>query len=151
MRLLDTYTGQFVEKDPTNADTTYAILSHTWDSGGEQTYKEPKKIQMRHPPHTRSLLRPSGSSMQLHVSSIWKDLDLSPEIRDACAYARADGFRYIWIDSCCIDKTSSSELSDAINSMYAWYGRADVCYAFLADVPTDEDHLAEGSRFRKSR
>ena len=151
MRLLDTYTGQFVEKDPTNADTKYAILSHTWDSEGEQSYKELKKIQKRHPPNARSLLRPSGSSTHLHVSSIWKDSDLSPKIRDACAYARADGFRYIWIDSCCIDKTSSSELSEAINSMYTWYGCADVCYAFLADVPANDDHAADGSRFRKSR
>ena len=46
MRLLDTRTGQFVEKDP--EVTIYAILSHTWDAKGEQTYGGLKKIQWRH-------------------------------------------------------------------------------------------------------
>jgi hypothetical protein len=65
--------------------------------------------------------------------------------------ARAHGHSYIWIDTCCIDKTSSSELTEAINSMYAWYRDASVCYAFLADVPHDEDLDATDSLFRKSR
>lgn len=39
-----------------------------------------------------------------------------------------------WIDTCCIDKRSSAELSEAINSMYRWYSRAEICYAYLADV-----------------
>ena len=144
MRLLDTHTGQFVEKDPSDKETRYAILSHTWDQAGEQTYKQLKKIQKRHA-HT------SRASLITRLSSIWTEAELSPKIRDACSHARTEGFRYIWIDSCCIDKTSSSELSEAINSMYAWYARADICYAYLADVPTEEDHTKDGSCFRKSR
>ena len=83
--------------------------------------------------------------------SIWDDPELSPKIRNACAVARRNGYHYIWIDSCCIDKSSSSELSEAINSMYKWYGRADVCYAYLADVPPGEDLQDEESTFRNSR
>ena len=83
--------------------------------------------------------------------SIWDDRQLSPKIRDACAIARKNGYRYIWIDSCCIDKSSSSELSEVINSMYQWYSLADICYAYLADVPPGDDHHAEDSRFRESR
>lgn len=45
------------------------------------------------------------------------------------------GYEYVWIDTCCIDKTSSAELSEAINSMFAWYQEAKVCYAYLFDVP----------------
>ena len=45
-----------------------------------------------------------------------------------------DHLEYIWIDTCCIDKSSSAELSVAINSMFAWYQNADVCYAYLKDV-----------------
>lgn len=41
---------------------------------------------------------------------------------------------YIWIDTCCIDKTSSAELSQAINSMHSWYEKAAICYAYLSDV-----------------
>ena len=56
-----------------------------------------------------------------------------------------------WIDTCCIDKSSSAELSEAINSMFRWYRNADVCYAFLSDVNADEVASAYSSSFRKSR
>jgi hypothetical protein len=36
-----------------------------------------------------------------------------------------------WIDSCCIDKTSSSELSEAINSMFNWYRNSQVWWVPL--------------------
>ena len=61
-----------------------------------------------------------------------------------------NGFHLIWIDACCIDKTSSAELSEAINSMYAWYASARVCYVYLADVSSHDDHHAENSQFRQS-
>ncbi|CAG8978176.1 hypothetical protein HYALB_00011492 [Hymenoscyphus albidus] len=57
--------------------------------------------------------------------------------------AMDDGLRYIWVDTCCIDKTSSAELSEAINSMFLWYRNAEVCYAYLSDV--DEDSELSGS------
>ncbi|KAI0772436.1 hypothetical protein BD413DRAFT_545420 [Trametes elegans] len=60
---------------------------------------------------------------------------------------------WIWIDTCCIDKASSAELSEAINSMFAWYRDAQVCIVYLADVPTlgDPDPRAPDSPFRRSR
>ncbi len=76
---------------------------------------------------------------------------MSEKIRRACAVALAHGYSYIWIDSCCIDKTSSAELSEAINSMYTWYQNAAVSYAFLADVPSDQNPRADNSAFRQSR
>ncbi|TBU51376.1 heterokaryon incompatibility protein-domain-containing protein [Dichomitus squalens] len=85
------------------------------------------------------------------VTSIWSDPRLSPKIREACRVAREAGYRYLWIDSCCIDKTSSSELTESINSMYLWYGRAQMCFAYLADVPSGKDPRADGSAFRSSR
>jgi hypothetical protein len=51
-----------------------------------------------------------------------------------CKQARRDRLHYIWIDTCCIDKTSSAELSEAIASMFTYYERSKVCYAFLNDV-----------------
>ena len=75
---------------------------------------------------------------------------MSKKVQRACEIARRDGYAYIWIDSCCIDKASSSELSEAINSMWTWYHCAQVCYAFLPDVPSVEDVRAEDSRFRNS-
>ena len=42
----------------------------------------------------------------------------------------------IGVDTCCIDKSSSAELSKAISSMFRWYQNADKCYVFLSDVST---------------
>ncbi|KAH6719559.1 heterokaryon incompatibility protein-domain-containing protein [Leptodontidium sp. MPI-SDFR-AT-0119] len=48
--------------------------------------------------------------------------------------ARRDGLEYFWVDTCCIDKSSSAELSEAINSMFRWYQKAARCYVYLSDV-----------------
>jgi hypothetical protein len=73
------------------------------------------------------------------------------KIKQCCAQAALDGYKYAWIDSCCIDKTSSAEFSEAINSMFEWYRDAQVCYAYLADVPSGEDPRLENSAFRRSK
>lgn len=62
-----------------------------------------------------------------------------------------NGFQLILIDSCCIDKASSAELSEAINSMYELYRLSGACYVYLADVPDDDHPQALGSSFRFSR
>ncbi|KAK4183098.1 hypothetical protein QBC35DRAFT_518450 [Podospora australis] len=59
--------------------------------------------------------------------------------------AASHGFTYVWIDTCCIDKTSSAELSEAIDSMYRWYQEATVCYAYLADVECNGYDLQSGT------
>lgn len=56
------------------------------------------------------------------------------KLRLSCAIAAREGHKYIWIDTCCIDKTSSAELSEAINSMFRYYKEAEVCYTYLSDV-----------------
>lgn len=50
--------------------------------------------------------------------------------------AAKHGLRYFWVDTCCIDKSSSAELTEAINSMFAWYRDAARCYVYLSDVST---------------
>jgi len=57
------------------------------------------------------------------------------KVRGTCSLAKSHDFQYVWIDTCCIDKSSSAELSEAINSMYRWYQESTVCYVYLADVP----------------
>ncbi|TBU37123.1 hypothetical protein BD309DRAFT_1084866 [Dichomitus squalens] len=284
MRFLNTRTGEFVERDP--KETEYAILSHVWDSQGEQSYMKLSEIQKRYNLQARCLLHgtksppptaappappdfsPLPSSVE-HSSSapgvhgpstpsvsstsdgaalpshhlcpadienerqddpttthteqprlsrcldtvwqfvllvllfpaylqplpspdpqdssptfddsrktshtpvepsrdppphategdrsktpsccIWGDPELSSKIREACRVAREAGYDYLWIDSCCIDKSSSSELSESINSMYQWYGRSVECYAYLVDVPPGEDPRSPESKFRSSR
>ncbi|KAI0470750.1 HET-domain-containing protein [Xylariaceae sp. FL0804] len=91
----------------------YAILSHTW--GCEEV---------------------SFQDVQAGKAS-WKAG--YAKIKHTCGQAKKDGFEWAWIDTCCVDKTSSAELSEAINSMYEWYAQSAVCYVFLEDVDILED------------
>ncbi|KAI0330897.1 HET-domain-containing protein [Cubamyces sp. BRFM 1775] len=145
MRLLDTYTGRFVENvDPNRA--CYAILSHVWDAKGEQSYQQVLAIwQNTERSHLASLS--AGGEVCEAAISILDSPELSPKIKGFCALARRQECALGWIDSCCIDKTSSAELTEAINSMYHWYRKAEVCYAYLADV--DNDPLTSPSPSRE--
>ncbi|EIW56189.1 HET-domain-containing protein, partial [Trametes versicolor FP-101664 SS1] len=83
------------------------------------------------------------------LSHVW--MSGSESTLQCCAFASANGYRYIWVDTCCIDKTSSAELSEAINSMGEWYAKADVCYVYLHDVDAQENPRRLGSRFRRCK
>lgn len=95
-----------------------------------------------------------------HEEVSFKDIDTSSpllktkkgyqKIMNCYRQAVSDGFEYLWVDTCCIDKSSSAELSEGINSMYAWYKKAVLCYAYLEDVGSEENPEAAGSKFRKS-
>lgn len=163
-RFLNTSTGEFEWHDnPRLVD--YAILSHTWRSpedGGEQSFEGVRKIQAAvneqmqrlrngvvQEPNTIEIAPSAPSQDPIHstpdtlrnptITSVLSHPELSDKIREICKIAREAGFRLVWIDSCCIDKSSSAELSEAINSMFDWYRLADVCYVYLEDVP-DVDH-----------
>jgi hypothetical protein len=99
----------------------YAILSHTWEEG-EISFQEMEAI------------RQDASIPAARKPGYVK-------VVAACQKAADYGIRYVWIDTCCIDKTSSSELSEAINSMYQWYQKARVCFAFLADLHAEPGSL----------
>ncbi|KAI0672202.1 hypothetical protein C8Q78DRAFT_1125287 [Trametes maxima] len=162
-RFLDTTTGCFIWKTDLH-DDRYAILSDTWrpaDEGGEQSYGEVCKVQTTVAEQLRTHAQPEQPPenkikdicdyVAAH-SPILSHPDLSDKVVRACEVARQAGYRLIWIDSCCIDKSSSAELSEAINSMYEWYSKADVCYAYLADV-SEFDDISEGrdSEFWQSK
>ncbi|EIW58356.1 HET-domain-containing protein, partial [Trametes versicolor FP-101664 SS1] len=127
-RFLNTLTGEFEwYNDPRKV--IYAILSHTWRSsedGGEQSFGDVQNIQ----------------------STVAEGVRKQQGI---CTVARKAGFRLIWSDACCIDKTSSAELSEAINSMYEWYRLSDMCYVYLEDVPDDDVPTDSTSYFCISR
>ncbi|PMD20736.1 HET-domain-containing protein, partial [Hyaloscypha hepaticicola] len=127
MRLLHTRTlelSEFLE----NATPAYAILSHTWE-------KEEVSFKDMQGPNAK---KKAGYA----------------KIQKCCEQAARDGYEYVWIDTCCIDKSSSAELSEAINSMYVWYKNAKTCYAYLADLDTKGwfGWLSEAPEsFKKSR
>lgn len=59
--------------------------------------------------------------------------------------ARRDGLQYLWVDTCCIDKSNAVELQEAINSMFRWYQNALKCYVYLSDVSTRERNTSDSS------
>ena len=88
----------------------YAILSHTWGADKDEVT-------------FRDVIESTGSTRAGYH-----------KIRFCAKQAAKDGLSYFWVDTCCIDKSSSAELSEAINSMFRWYYDAAKCYAYLADV-----------------
>lgn len=112
-----------------NAIPPYAILSHTWEND-EVSFQE----------MSQPTLDPMTAQKQGYI-----------KIKNCCATALKDGFEYAWADTCCIDKTSSSELSEAINSMYHWYEKADVCYAYIVDYASGTQRGVPGQSFKRSR
>lgn len=107
MRLLNTISLTF-EEFSDDKIMPYAILSHRWEEE-EVLYQD--------------ML--TGRARKLKGYA---------KLEGCCRLARSEGFKYVWIDTCCIDKSSSAELTEAINSMFLWYQRADECYAYLSDV-----------------
>jgi hypothetical protein len=93
----------------------YAILSHTWDIE-EVTFNDIADLH-----HAKAML---GFA----------------KIRWTCQLARDRGLQYAWVDTCCIDKSSSAELTEAINSMFRWYKDAAICFVYLADLPSFDDN-----------
>ncbi|KAG2140751.1 hypothetical protein BD769DRAFT_1428313 [Suillus cothurnatus] len=87
----------------------YAILSHRWLAEGEVTYQD------------------MMGSTQPHGPGFAK-------LESFCATASRYGMSFAWSDTCCIDKTSSSELDESLRSMFKWYRNSSICIAYLAQT-----------------
>ena len=107
MRLINCVTLQ-LEEFTGEKIPQYAILSHTW--GNEEV---------------------SFADFTLNRGTAKRGYR---KIALTCKHALQDELSYAWVDTCCIDKSSSAELSEAINSMFAWYKKSTKCYAYLSDV-----------------
>lgn len=117
MRLINTRTLEFEEFEGRNFPK-YAILSHRW---GEQEVLYRDMI--------------NGTARQKTGFQ---------KLRSCCREAEKENIKYVWIDTCCIDKSSSAELSEAINSMYRLYQNCLVCYVHMSDVhATYENNLLD--------
>jgi hypothetical protein len=107
MRLL--HAEKLIVIQVTGTTPEYAILSRTW---------EHEEVTLRDLEMCRKHQRPRGFA----------------KIKNACRIAHGAGLDWIWIDTCCIGKTSSAELSEPIKSMFLWYRQAKGCYAYISDV-----------------
>ncbi|KAI5365084.1 Putative heterokaryon incompatibility [Septoria linicola] len=112
MWLLNARTKELVKcDDEVTIYGRYAILSHVWGKE-EVTFQD----------------------IEHNVSGLKQKRGYA-KIERACQQALSEKLEFLWVDTCCINKLSSAELSEAINSMYRWYYEAKVCYAYLVDVP----------------
>ncbi|KAF2993053.1 hypothetical protein E8E14_000682 [Neopestalotiopsis sp. 37M] len=103
----------------------YAILSHTWGTNEEEvTFKD------------------------LWDGSAQKKKGYR-KIEFCARQAATDGLTHFWIDTCCIDKSNSTELSEALNSMYRWYRDAAKCYVYMSDATMGDN--SEGSEGQPSQ
>lgn len=89
----------------------YAILSHTW---------EDEEVSFRD--------MTSGWSVAVKARKGYA------KVEKTCNIAVQEKLDYAWVDTCCIDKSSSAELTEAINSMFQWYEQSANCYAYLSDL-----------------
>ncbi|KAI6040384.1 heterokaryon incompatibility protein-domain-containing protein [Pisolithus marmoratus] len=123
-QLLEEFNGSKLAK------IAYAALSHCWGKPEDEVqYMEFQSLTNMDVATRRKIQQRSGYR----------------KIRKACQQARRNDLHWLWVDTCCIDKRSSAELSEEINSMYVWYANSDRCYAFLHDVdantlPTKPDN-----------
>lgn len=111
MRLINVQTLAFEEfEGDATTDLKYGILSHRWREE-EVTYHDAI----------------STGLYDIQKKGIAK-------IKQVCKLALLSDLQYVWVDTCCIDKASSAELSEAINSMFRWYQQAHTCFAYLDDI-----------------
>lgn len=113
MRLINTSTLEFREFFDSEIPKYYAILSHRWGSD-EATFHDFEK-------------------------GVQEEREGFKKIKDFCDFVSGYDVEWGWVDTGCIDKRSSAELTEAINSMYAWYRNAHHCYVHLSDVWSEED------------
>jgi hypothetical protein len=127
MRLLNAKTLQLKEFTCPEADIPpYAILSHTWSTTSED------EISLQD-------IRSSRAARKAGYA----------KIKNSCKETAKGGLEYVWVDTCCIDKSSSAELSEAINSMFRWYKNAAICFVYLTDVPFVQNGMKD--MFKESR
>lgn len=125
MRLLNIRTLEFREFR-SNEQPKYVIASHRWVEGCEVTLQDVR------------------NGCNLEKSGYQKIVAFAYFVQQ-----RVPSVQWLWIDTCCIDKQSSAELSKSLNLMFDWYRNAVLCIAYLADVDTTNDHAWEDSDWFK--
>ncbi|KAH9924684.1 HET-domain-containing protein [Epithele typhae] len=116
---------------PEDVPGGYAILSHVWlPMDLEDTFQKLQGYKERCQENV--LMMKSSTRLAPKLPTNPRDL-VSSKIRAFLVFAEKDGYAWAWADTCCIDKTSSAELSEAINSMFRYYSLSHTCYVYLSD------------------
>ncbi|KAL8871187.1 MAG: hypothetical protein Q9174_002928 [Haloplaca sp. 1 TL-2023] len=134
-------------------EVKYAILSHTW--GDEEVSFQDMTIEsdVQAQSLTNYIYGLGEYIFWNNAKSRMKQRKGYKKVARCCAQALADGYEWAWVDTVCIDKKSSAELSEAINSMYEWYSKAAKCYTYMSDVSITAEDLDASTvqEFKSSR
>ena len=125
MRLINTTTLALSEVQITRflygrTEPKYTILSHTW--GHEEVSFEEWVCAIPPPQGSPfTIWTALKSIIGLDVRSNVTKKRGYAKISEAARIAAKDGYQWLWVDTCCINKSSSAESSESINSMFRWY------------------------------
>jgi len=123
----------FREFHPVDA-IRYAVLSHIRDED-EALFEDVQDLHSwKKPESALKLIKPKS------FEKLTRALEL----------ARGNGDKLLFVETCCIDKRSSVEVSEAIDSLHSWYSNADVCYTYLSDVQSGLSKNEFEDQFTKS-
>ncbi|KAF9229778.1 HET-domain-containing protein [Gyrodon lividus] len=129
MRLLNVHTLE-LENFPGDPPP-YATLSHQWGKAEDEVSFQ--------------------AILQLPTQPSVRNKTGFAKILGCSEQAKKHGLDYIWIDTCCIDKANSTELQEAINSMWHWYRACARCFVYMKDVRSGQRPHADGSDFSQSQ
>lgn len=115
--------------DSSDEKYAYAILSHRWGDD-EVTYQD---LTSRDPMVKQRTYRKQGYFKLFRMAETARDYSV----------------KWVWCDTCCIDKTNTAELSEAINSMFKWYKDSKYCFAYLADWGIKVPQLTQSEWFER--
>ncbi|KAJ9133713.1 hypothetical protein NKR23_g10575 [Pleurostoma richardsiae] len=114
MRLINAETRQlkefFDEELP-----EYAVLSHTWGDISEEV------------------------SLRDYAAGMTEKKPGMRKIELALQQTRRDRLQWLWVDTCCIDRSSSADLSEAVNAAWRWFAESAACYVYLSDCSATND------------
>ena len=119
----------------------YIILSHTWLDPDPSGYQ--KEILFDDLYNRKEWTKkPAGAAKVTGACEAARRWFEQSKMRDP----EMQAIDHLWIDSCCIDQKHPVELSAAINSMYRWYQKAEVCLVYLSDVKRPEGRAPDLSK-----
>jgi hypothetical protein len=104
----------------------YAAISYSWEAD-----------EVRHGNLRETSLASEKPSLQ--------------ELKEFCLQAGNLSLEWLWVDTVCVNRSSSAELSEAINSTFKWFRQSEACIVYLSDVDYVDDSQEQEKRIRQSR
>ncbi|KAI9693393.1 MAG: hypothetical protein M1820_009322 [Bogoriella megaspora] len=166
MRLLDVETFEIKNFDDNAINENLrqcAIISHRWTDHeiDFQSFQEifedetkPDGPKISRERKEQFLRRPQMQEVQITDNAINKHKKGIQKAAQACSIARENDYggpmRYVWFDTCCINKKDRQEHDHAIRSMFRWYQHSNACYAYLGDVSASDNEVAQSQSVRAS-